>query len=109
MLYKATKYINAEDAMIARGGKPKKRERQEDHCQDRGRKSARKNDRRDDRRSTPPSSRTVNFMSLNTPLDQVLMQIRDDTTLTWPNKLKGDPNKKPRNKYYHFQAMKVTT
>ena len=31
MLYKATKYMNAEDAMIARGGKPKKRERQEDH------------------------------------------------------------------------------
>ncbi|XP_075645814.1 uncharacterized protein LOC142616974 [Castanea sativa] len=30
MLYKATKYMNAEDTMIARGGKPKKKERQED-------------------------------------------------------------------------------
>ena len=38
MLYKATRYMNAEDAKIARGGKPKKRERQEDHCHDRGRK-----------------------------------------------------------------------
>ena len=32
MLYKATKYMNAEDTMIARGGKSKKRERQKDHC-----------------------------------------------------------------------------
>ena len=27
MLYKATKYMNIENAMIARGGRPKKRER----------------------------------------------------------------------------------
>ena len=30
------------------------------------------------------------------------MQIRDDPTLAWPDKLKGDPNKRPRNKYCHF-------
>ena len=30
------------------------------------------------------------------------MQIRDNTTLTWPNKLKGDRSKRPRNKYYRF-------
>ena len=40
LLYKATKYMNAEDAMMARGGRPKKRERQDDSCQDRGRKYA---------------------------------------------------------------------
>jgi len=39
MLYKATKYMNAENTMIARGGKPKKRERQDDPCLDKGRKS----------------------------------------------------------------------
>ena len=44
MLYKATKYMNAEDAMIARGGKPKKKERQNDPSHDRGRKFARTND-----------------------------------------------------------------
>ena len=42
MLYKATKYMNAEDAMIARGGKPKKKERQEDHCQDTKKKETRR-------------------------------------------------------------------
>ena len=30
------------------------------------------------------------------------MYIKDDTTLTWPNKLKGDPNKRSRDKYCRF-------
>lgn len=60
------------------------------------------NDRRDDRRLRPPSNRMVNFMLLNIPFDQVFIQIRDDAALTWSNKLKGDPNKRPRNKYYRF-------
>jgi len=41
MLYKAMKYINAKDAMIARGGRLKKRERQDDPRLDKGRKSTR--------------------------------------------------------------------
>ena len=45
----------------------------------------------------------TNFTPLNTPLDQVQMQIRDDVVLTWPDKLKNDPNKIPRNKYCHFR------
>ena len=44
----------------------------------------------------------TDFTPLNTTLNQVFMQIRNDLTLTWPNKLKGDPYKRPRNKYYHF-------
>lgn len=44
----------------------------------------------------------MNFTPLNIPLDQVLMQIRDDAALTWPDKLKGDLNKRPRNKYCRF-------
>ena len=46
--------------------------------------------------------RTANFTPQNSLMDQVLMQIKDDTALTWPDKLKGDLNKKPRNKYYRF-------
>ena len=78
MLYKATKYMNAEDAMIARRGKSKKSERQEDHRQDKGRKTAWTNDRRDDRRPRPLSGRMTNLTPLNTPLDQLLMQIASD-------------------------------
>ena len=41
VLYKATKYMNAEDALLAREEKPKKRERQEDTQQDQRQKKAR--------------------------------------------------------------------
>ena len=66
MLYKATNYMNTEDAMIAQGSKLKKRERQDDPCQDRGRKFSWTNDQRDDRRPRPLSRRTVNFTLLKT-------------------------------------------
>ena len=36
------------------------------------------------------------------PLEQVLMQIKDDPSLKWPEIMKGDPNKRNRNKYCHF-------
>ena len=44
VLYRATKYMNAEDALMAREERPKKRERQEDTRQDRGRKVAKTGD-----------------------------------------------------------------
>lgn len=50
MLYQATNYMSTEDAMIARRCRPKKRERQKDPHQDRGRKTAQTNKQRDDRR-----------------------------------------------------------
>lgn len=39
---------------------------------------------------------------LNSSLEQVLMQVRDNLALRWPNKLKSDPNKHLRNKYCSF-------
>ena len=30
------------------------------------------------------------------------MQIKDDPSLKWPEKMKGDPNKRNRNKYCYF-------
>ena len=38
-------------------------------------------------------------MPLNVPLDQVLIQIKDDPFLKWPEKMKGDLNKRNKNKY----------
>ena len=49
VLYRATKYMNTEDALSAREEKPKKRERQDDTRQDQGRKKAQTGDRRDER------------------------------------------------------------
>ncbi|XP_030948866.1 uncharacterized protein LOC115972746 [Quercus lobata] len=101
VLYRATKYMNAEDALLACEEKPKKRERQ-DTRQDRGRKVARTGDQRDEKRSRPPTGRFTNFTPLTAPIDQVLMQIKNEGALTFPGKLKGNPNKRPRDKYCRF-------
>ena len=58
VLYRATKNMNAEDALLAREENPKKRERQEDMRQDRGRKIAKTGDRQDERRFRPPNGNT---------------------------------------------------
>ena len=102
VLYRATKYMNAEDALLAREEKPKKRERQDDTRQDQRRKKAQTEDRRDERRPKPPGGRFTSFTPLTVPINQVLMQIKDEETLTYPDKLKGDPNKHSRDKYCHF-------
>ena len=99
VLYRATKYMNAEDALSAREDKPRKRERLEDARQDHGGKKPRTRDRRDEKRSKPPGGRFTSFTPLNAPLDQVLMQIKDEGALTFPWKLKSDPTKRSRNKY----------
>ena len=102
LLYRATKYMNAEDALLAWEEKPKKRERQEDTRQDQGRKKARTAGRRDERRSEPPRGKFTSFTPLTVLIDQVLMQIKDDEALTYPGKLKGNPNKQSRDKYCRF-------
>ena len=94
--------MNVEDALLAREEKPWKRERLEDARQDQGRKKSRTRARRDERRPKPPGGRFTSFTTLNAPLDQVLMQIKNEGTLAFPGKLKSDPSKQSRNKYCGF-------
>ena len=44
----------------------------------------------------------TSFTPLTALIDQVLMQIKDEEALTFPKKLKSDPNKRSRDKYCHF-------
>ena len=44
VLYRATEHMNVEDALLAQEEKPKKREKQEDAQQDKGRKTTRTGD-----------------------------------------------------------------
>ena len=99
VLYRATKYMNAKDVLLAQEEKPRKRERQEDTRQDRGRKIARTGEKLEERRSKPPIRKFTSFTPLTAPIDQVLMQIKDEGVLTFLDKLKGDPNKRSRAKY----------
>ena len=57
---------------------------------------------REDQRSRPPTGKFASFTPLAASIDQVLMQIKDKGALTFPGKLKGDPNKRSRDKYCHF-------
>ena len=105
VLYRATKYMNAEDALSARKEKPKKREKQDDTRQDQGCKKARMRDRRDEQCPKPPGGRFTSFTPLTASIDQVLMQIKDEVALTYPGKLKGDPNKRSKDKYCRFHRV----
>ena len=102
VLYRATKYMNAEDTLSAREEKPKKWERQDDSRQDQGRKKAWTRDRRDERRPKPLGGRFTSFTQLTAPVDQVLMQIKNEEALTYPGKLKGDLNRRSKDKYCRF-------
>ena len=102
VLYRVTKYMNVEDTLLAREEKPRKRDRLEDAWQDQGWKKSRRGGRRDERRPKPLGGRFTSFTPLNAPLDQVLIQIKDKGTLTFPGKLKSDPSKRSRNKYCRF-------
>ena len=84
VLYRATKYMNAKDALSAREEKPKKGEKQDDTRQDQGCKKARTRDRQDEQRPKPPGGRFTSFTPLTALIDQVLMQIKDEEALTYP-------------------------
>ena len=47
-----------------------------------------------DNKRSEPSVRNQQYTPLNVPLEQVLMQIKEDSSLNWPEKMKGDPNKR---------------
>ena len=98
--------MNAEDAIIAK--KRKRSERMDGnpsrHSEQGPRpKKGRTEERKDrDTKKSGPSPRNQQYTPLNAPLEQVLMQIKDDPSLKWLEKMKGDPNKRNRNKYCRF-------
>ena len=106
LVHSAQNFMNAEDAIIAK--KRKRAERMEANpvrhpeqgpCPKKGRTK----DKKDwDNKKTGPPARNQNYTPLNAPLDQVLMQIKDDPSLKWPEKMKWDPNKHNKNKYCRF-------
>ena len=106
LIHSAKNFMNAEDAIIAK--KRKRAERMEAnpvrHFKQGPRpKKERTEDKKDqDNRKTGPPARNQNYTPLNGPLDQALMQIKDNPSLKWPEKMKGDPNKRNKNKYCRF-------
>ena len=85
--------MNTEDAIIAK--KRKRAERMEANPMRHSEQGPRS-------KKLGSSARSQQYTPLNMPLKQVLMQIKDDPSLKWPEKIKGDPNKRNRNKYCRF-------
>ena len=65
---------------------------------------ARTGEWREDRRYKPPTKKFTSFTPLTAPINQVLIQIKDEGALTFLDKLKGDPNKRSRDKYCCYQC-----
>ena len=106
LIHSAQSFMNAEDAIIAKKRKGAERVEADLPRPDQGLrpKKAKTGERknRDSRKAGPSSRRSQHYTPLNASLDQVLMQIKDDPSLKWPEKMKGDPNKRNKNKYCRF-------
>ena len=106
LVHSTQNFMNAEDAIIAK--KRKKDERMEGNPARHSKQSScpkkgRTEDKKDrDNKKAGPLARNQQYMPLNVPLEQVLMQIKDDPFLKWQEKIRGDPNKRNRNKYCRF-------
>ena len=95
LVHSTQNFMNAEDAIIAK--KRKRAERTEANPvfhTDQGPRlkkghAEEKKDR--DNKKVGPSARNQQYMPLNVPLEQVLMQIKDDPFLKWSEKIKGGP------------------
>ena len=107
LVHSAQNFMNAEDAIITK--KRKRAERMEANPtwhskQGPHPKKGQTEDKKDqdNRKTSSSSGRSQNYTPLNAPLNQVLMQIKDDPSLKWLEKMKGDPNKHNKNKYCRF-------
>ena len=98
--------MNAEDAIIAKKRKRAERMEADPLCHsDQGPhlKNGCMGEKKDrDNKKPGSSARSQQYTPLNMPLEQVLMQIKEDPFLKWPEKMKGDLNKRNKNKYCCF-------
>ena len=106
LVHSAQNFMNAEDAIISKKRKRIERMEANPTCYSKQGPRPKKGwteDKKDrDYKKAGPSAQSQQYTPLNTPLKQVLMQIKDDPSLKWPKKMKGDPNKRNRNKYCRF-------
>uniref|UniRef100_A0A2N9EI37 Reverse transcriptase domain-containing protein n=1 Tax=Fagus sylvatica TaxID=28930 RepID=A0A2N9EI37_FAGSY len=104
LMYEAQKHMNAEDTIECRDDPlPKRRKDVDDRKQEPTKQKVSKFSETPERkRTTAPSVKFNSFTPLNTPIDQLLMQIEDDPSLRWLGKICSDPNRRPKNLYYRF-------
>ena len=111
---KADKYIAAEELAEAkrsrRGRDDHKRKKPNTRRSDykdesKSKRSDRDSRRRINDRHPRTSSRCPDLIlpHLNAPIAQVLMEIKHEEFIKWSGKIKTDPRKRNKNKYYEFR------
>ena len=105
LLMKAQKYMNAEDALAAIGGKEKPKEKKKEIEDDHRRRKRDRVDRLNvegNKRRDDKNPRAVKFTPLVMLVDQILAQIKDEQFLKWPRSLHLSPNVHNKRKYCRF-------
>ena len=106
LVHSTQNFMNAENAIIAKKRKRAERTEANPVCHaDQGPypKKGREEEKKDrDNKKAGPSARNQQYTPLNVPLEEGFMQIKDDPSLKWLEKMKGDLNKCNRNKYCRF-------
>ena len=103
LLFKAQKYMNGEDALIAKG---LARKRKKDESSDsQGKKKDHKDPYSENKanKSSPDSpNKKMNFTLLVMPANKILMQIKDEPGLKWPKSLNTSSRRQDLKKFCHF-------
>ena len=96
--------MNAEDAVVAKEMKGK-RKRDKGTSNNRDKKKETRSVRQTTRKKKELLDRKpkfTNFTTLIMPIEQVLMQIRDDPSLQWPKPFSVPAERRDKNKYCRF-------
>ena len=96
LMYEAKKFMNGEEAIDAKYEDPTIKKRKEtDDCQfEQSKPKVPKFlDTPENKKPVTPVGRFKSFTPLNTPINQVLMQIQDNLALRWPNRIRSDPDR----------------
>lgn len=107
LIHSAQSLMSVGDSIIAKKKKKAKRvETRYTHHSEQGprpkkAKTREKRDR-DGKKAGSSLGQHSNYTPLNTLLDQLLVQIKDDPSLKLLEKLKGDSSKQNKSKYCHF-------
>ena len=104
LLCKAQKYMNAEDAVLGKEMKAK-RKRDEGISSNRDKKKETQSvGQTTGKKKELPNRKPkfTNFTPLIMPIEQVLMQIRDDPSLQWPKPISTLVERRDKSKYCRF-------
>ena len=105
LLHKAQKYMDVEDAVLAKEMKGKrKRDKGTSSNREKKKKETRSVGQATGKKKELPEMKPkfINFTPLIMQIEQVLMQIRDDPFLRCPKPIRTPVERRDKNKYYRF-------